>query len=212
MKKKILILLVVSLLAVTAVWAESTGAPKYYLSVGLTLSKSDYVEHKESATDYIIPRNGDKTGGIAMGAEARLKLNLFRMDVNGEFSVLTPKALYFNGVADFGIEVDIKNVVSLGFGLGPNLMFIFFSDGSTPLYMSEDVVREASIFYAGVHSYFNYRITLDGMVGPVMRLGLAYTFPTHFNLEYLKLEELNPFKKGNIDSGKLAVCIQMRIF
>ena len=214
MKKRILILLVVSIVALTSLWAGSENASKYYFSVGLTLSKSDFVYHKTSQIDYIIKRDTDKTDGIAIGAEARLKINLLRFDVNGEFSVLSPKALYFNGVADFGVEFDIKNYVAIGLGIGPNMMFIFNSDGSTPLYWGSDdeVPRTASIFYAWVHSYFNYRVTLDAMVGPVMRVGLAYAFPTKFNLEYFELGELNPFKKGNIDSGKLAVCIQMRVF
>jgi len=214
MKKRILILLVVSFLAVSAIWAESNNSAKSYFSVGLTLSKSDFVYHKDSQLHDIIPYDPNKTDGIAMGAEARLKLSFFRFDVNGEFSVLSPKALYFNGVADLGAELDIKNVVGVGLGIGPNMMFIFNSDGSTPLYWGSDDEdpRPASIFYAWVHSYFNYRVTLDAIVGPVMRVGLAYTFPTKFNLELFKLAELNPFKKGNIDSGKLAVCIQMRVF
>jgi len=212
MRKRILILLFVSIMALTAVWAESSNASKYYFSVGLTLSKSDFVYHKPSGTEGILPKDENKTDGIAMGAEARLKLNLFRFDLNGEFTVLSPKYLYFNGVATFGVELDIKNAVDVGLGIGPNMMFFFFSNGDTPWYIEPGGGREASIFYAAVHSYFSYRVTLDAIVGPVMRVGLSYTFPTNFNLEYFKLEEINPFKSGNFDNGKLALCIQMRIF
>jgi len=215
MKKRILILLIVLVVAVSGLWAESKKNSKYYFSVGVTLSKSDFVEHETSSLiDIGLGGDPDKTDGIAMGAEFRLNMGYLRMDVNGEFSVLTPKALYFNGVADLGVSFDIRNAVGIGLGVGPNMMFIFNSNGDTPWYINPDDedFRQASIFYAWVHSYFNYRITLDAIVGPVMRVGLAYTFPTHFNLELLKIEELNPFKEGNIDSGKLAVCLQMRLF
>ena len=214
MKKRILILLFVMLLAVSGLWAESKTS-KYFFSVGVNLSKSDYVYHEESGTEGIFPKDPDKTGGVAMGAEFRLNLGYFRLDINGDFSVLDPQFLYFNGMSDVGVTIDIKNVVGIGFGLGPKMTFMFYSDGSTPTYIDVDddySTKDASIFYAWVHSHFNYRITLDAIVGPVMRVGLAYTFPTQFNLELFKIAELNPFKKGNIDSGKLAVCLQMRLF
>ena len=215
MKKRVLILLVVMLLTVSGAMAAESKYSKYYFSLGVNLSKSDYVYHGESGTEGIFPKDPDKTGGIAMGAEFRLNLGYFRLDINGDFSVLTPQFLYFNGMSDVGVSIDIKDVVGIGFGLGPSMTFMFFSDGRTPIYIDTDddySTKEASIFYAWVHSHFNYRITLDAIVGPVMRVGLAYTFPTKFNLELFKIGELNPFKKGNIDSGRLAVCLQMRLF
>lgn len=213
MKKRIMVLLLV-LVVVSGLWAKSENS-KYYFSVGINLSKSDYVYHKESGTEGIFPKDPDKTGGIAIGAEFRLNLGYLRLDVNGDFTVLDSQFLYFNGMSDIGVSFDIKNVVGIGLGIGPSMTFMFYSDGSTPTYINLDddpPYKDASIFYAWVHSNFNYRITLDAIVGPVMRVGLAYTFPTSFNLELLKLEELNPFKEGNFDSGRLSLCLQMRLF
>jgi len=220
MKKRILILLVV-LLAVSAVWAESSEYKKYYFSVGLNLSKSDYIYHEESALDPIgLGGDPNKTSGIAVGAEMRLNLGLFRINITGDFSVLSPQYLgvsylYFNGMSDIGVGIDFKNIVGIGLGLGPNMTFLFPSDGSTPWYIpgdEEEPQKQASIFYAWVHSPVNYKITLDAIVGPVMRVGIAYTFPTQFNLERFELDKLNPFLKGNIDSGKVSFYILMRVF
>lgn len=214
MKKKLLILLVL-LLAATAVWADSSEYSKYYFSMGLNLSKSDHVFHNESAFDDIgLGGDPNKTSGIAVGAEMRLNLGYFRLNITGDFSVLAPQLLYFNGMSDIGIAFDIKNVVGIGLGLGPNMTFLFPSDGSTPYYITDDDAApdHASVFYAWVHSPVNYSIKLDAIIGPVMRVGLSYTFPTQFNLEMFELEKLNPFIKGNFDKGKISFFVLMRMF
>ena len=215
MKKKLLILLIL-LLAVSAVWADISEYKKYYFSMGLNLSKSDYTFHDESALSGIgLGGDPNKTSGIAIGAEVRLNLGYFRINVTGDFSVLSPKFLYFNGMSDIGVAFDIKNVVGIGLGMGPNMTFLFPSDGSTPWYISVDeeyLIREASVFYAWVHSPVNYSIKLDAIIGPVMRVGLSYTFPTEFNLEKFELEKLNPFLEGNFDSGKVSFFVLMRMF
>ena len=214
MKKKILILLIL-LLAATAVWADSSEYSKYYYSMGLNISRSDFDYHDESIWDEIGLGGNPNGKKIAIGAEIRLNLGYFRLNVTGDFSVLTPQFLYFSGMSDMGVAFDIKNVVGLGLGLGPNMTFIFNSDGSTPQFITPDEIppfKEASIFYAWVHSPFNYNVTLEAIIGPVMRVGFSYTFPTEFNLEKFELEKLNPFLKGNFDSGKVSFFVLMRMF
>lgn len=196
--KKILIVAVLALTAVTSLWAQT---PSFMFSVGATLSRLDHEPDSEAFSPI--------SNGIAVGGEIRIMYHHIKLGATGEATVVSSKELYFSGLFDVGLMFDIKDMVGIMVAIGPSIDYVF-SDRSVP---EEDrQLIDEGFFYALIHGPFHYRLNLEAIVGPVLRVGFAYTFPTQFTLDELNMGELNPFKEGNIDSGRLSFCLQMRIF
>ena len=206
--KKVLATAVLAIVVITALWAQT---PSFMFSVGTTISHSEY-RTSESRFAQIGIGSDDNSGGVAVGGEVRISFRNLKFGAIGESTVINPKMLFFSGLLDFGVIVDIKDVVGIMFAMGPSVTYIF-NDSSAPKTVDDEGNQtEEGFFSALIHGPFNYRVNLEAIVGPVLRVGVAYTFPTSFTLNAFNLVELNPFKKGNIDSGRFSFCLQMRIF
>ena len=206
--KKLIIFAAVAVLAVSAVFAQM---PPYIFSVGTTISRSEYEDSDAYDALANIGLRKQDSQSIAIGAEFRSIFHGLKIGMTGEFTVLSPQFLYFSGMTDVGVFFDIKDVVGVGISTGPMVDYLFIDKAERERNPAVNELNDG-FFEEIVHGDFNYRVTLDAIVGSVLRVGLAYTFPTKFNLDDFKIAELNPFKKGNFDKGRISFCLQMRIF
>lgn len=133
-----------------------------------------------------------KINNYDFGAELRLKLAVLEIDAVATYS---PKAFLGTPmhVVQFmptaGLSFDIANIVRLGVGMGPKMVWSFV-DGTSLHGMSF-----GDLF---MQSHFWYRATVDFMAGPVL-IGVNYAVPTTFNIKTHQAEGLKPeFKTGTI--------------
>ncbi len=134
-----------------------------------------------------------KINNYDFGAELRLKLTVLEIDAVATYS---PKDLGGGHTAHFvtfmptaGLSFDIANIVRLGVGMGPKMVWMF-----------SDILPDSNQSFGDkfMTAPFQYRATVDFMAGPVL-IGVNYAVPTTFNIKTHQAEGLKPeFRIGTI--------------
>lgn len=149
---------------------------------------------------------------ISVGLDMRMLFKYVQVGYVGNMSVIDKKTLLFNGLSYLGASVQVFNRVDLGFALGPNMNYLIKDNGANK-YVDGDGDTDSSIdnyFSALFQGNYSYRLTAEALISKVMKVGLAVTIPTHFNLQTFRITKLWP-ESSDFKNIGISLSVQMRL-
>lgn len=187
--KKLLSALLIVLLTMTSVYAG--------VHVGATFSYN---------RDVVVEQAGKKnnlfsTDSISVGLESRIAIRHFVTDLVGEISVVDKETLLLTGVAGIGATLDVEDVFAMSAVIGPQVNYSVSAKGHS----------DRTLVDALATGPFAYRVMLDIIAGPVIRVGAAYEISTEFTLENHDIEKAK-LSSDALKEGKLTLCVLMKLF
>lgn len=189
-------------------FSVSAGQSLLRLSVGANIGydKLAIVDESSASPIHLI-----KEGKITVGLEGRASIRYLLADFVGEISVIDMRHLYVSGILAAGPTVDIGRVLSCSLVVGPKIQYVIEDRGSAKGVDSEGEARTMAFSNALKEGLFNWRAMLDLIVGPVIRVGVAYTVPTGFSINQHNTKDIFPKLSSIADSAQTTFCIQMQL-
>ncbi|MDD4082413.1 MAG: hypothetical protein WC162_04935 [Sphaerochaetaceae bacterium] len=200
MKRKFLVIIVLIVLPVM-VFAETQW---FDISVGLSMFK----KVREVSTSFEFSDLVD-LDSYDYKAEIRNKLLFFEFDMVGSPSITSNGSFQFEGLFLYGFTDDIFDFARISFCVGPD--FTYINDGTkSEIIVQGNVIETNSLIDLLCASTYTFRAGIDFILGPVMKIGLAYTLPTEFSLNSGDLNLLVPSYE-NLKEGKISLSILMTL-
>ncbi|MFA5513481.1 MAG: hypothetical protein WDA17_01000 [Sphaerochaetaceae bacterium] len=200
MKKRVLILIIISLLVPATLFAGLIN-----LNVGAT-------------AQYKIPTIGDSEDledaanieNWAFGPDIRLRLLFAEVGVAGLYSK-TEDGHTLSGVLTGGISLDLLGFLRVGLGLGPRMEVLFDEDFKNPeVLIAGGSIDDATFGDAFMNAPMTYRATADFKLGRFL-VGLNYTIDSNgFTFADPDTEKLLPDFENN--PGRVGVSLLFRLF
>lgn len=198
MKKKILVLMIISLLVSTTLFAGILN-----LNIGAT-------------AQYKIPTiGGDLDGALnieewSFGPDIRLRLLFAEVGVAGLYSKLEDGGHSLSGVLTGGVSFDLLGFMRVGLGLGPRMGAKFDKDFKNPTVEIDGAAEEATFGEAFMNAPLTYRATVDFKLGRFL-IGLNYTIDSDgFSFANTDAQKLLPDFENN--PGRVGVSALFRLF
>jgi hypothetical protein len=136
--------------------------------------------------------------------DLRNKILFAEADLAGELFITSQGELCFNGTLTAGFTDDLFSVARISLTAGPS--FNYRNDGKKGTLIVEGAtIENISLAYVFMNSPFTFRATLDFLLGPVLKIGAAYSLPTEYTLASGNLNQLVP-NGENWRDGKFSLC------
>ena len=196
MKKRIMALVLVALLSAGVLAAN----PLLQLGVAAQVPfqfSSDMDDMGDQFTDF---------SNYRFGADVRLNLSFFQLDVQAMMGGSGDKGFIFDGIASANIVFFPSSAVNFSAGLGMSLG-ASIKDGGFYLLSDDGQLSDLGDIGAIVkNSPFVYRIGLNFNFG--IGLGLSYFIPTKASIESPDFKNWAP----QFDEGRLSLSVMMNLF